>query len=146
MARGFPLWTPSVANVNAQLAGANLQVIDNAVAVQRVNSPISTIVAQCAASFYDAYFSVPSPGPVSLVLPGPIVWVVGIRNISGTNTISITGTPSGGAAWASPYVLVPNGLFLTMATFASNPGSGGFSAISLAASGANTFAEIFLAA
>src|SRR5712692_9964941 len=103
-----------MANLNAQLVGANLQVIDNTASIQRVNSPIASIVAQASASFYDAYFSVPNPGPTSLVLPGATVWVVAIRNLSGANNISITLTPTGGAAWASPYVLVPSGLFLTM--------------------------------
>ena len=135
-----------MANLNAQLAGANLQLIDNAVSVQRVNSPVATIVAQTAAAFYDPYFLVANPGPAALTLPGATVWVLSIKNLSGTNTISITITPQGGAAWASPYVLVPNGIFLTMATFATNPGSGGFSALSLGASGANTFAEIYMAA
>jgi hypothetical protein len=135
-----------MANANAQLAGANLQIIDNSNSVQRVNSPITTIVAQTNATFYDTYFLVASPGPASLTLPGATVWVLSIKNLSGSNTISITLTPTGGAAWASPYVLVPNGIFLTMATFSTNPGSGGFTALSLGASGANTYAEIFMAA
>lgn len=145
-ARGPCLPGCLIANVNAQLAGANVQVIDNAAAVQRVNSPIATVVAQVAASFYDAYFFVNNVASVTLVLPGTTVWVFYIRNLSGTNTISITGTPAGGAPWASPYVLVPAGIFLTMATYATNPGSGGFTAITIQASGAGTYAEIMLSA
>lgn len=135
-----------MANLNAQLQGANLQVIDNAVSVQRVNSPIATIVAQCAASFYDAYFAVANPGPTTLVLPGTTVWNIAIRNLSGANTISVTLTPTGGAPWASAYVIAPNGLFLTMVPFATNPGAGGFTACSIGTNGAGTFAEIFMAA
>ena len=135
-----------MANLNAQLVGANLQVIDNTASVQRVNSPIASLVAQCAASFYDAYFPVPNPGPVSLVLPGTTVWVIAIRNLSGANNVSVTLTPAGGAPWISPYVLVPTGLLLTIASFSSNPSAGGFTAVSLSASGASTFAEIFMAA
>lgn len=135
-----------MANINAQLASANIQVIDNAASIQRVNSPIATILAQVAASFYDAYFLVPNAAPVSLVLPAATVWVVFIRNISGTNTVSVTATPAGGAAWTSPLVLVPNSIFLYMATFATNPGAGGLTAISIQSSGATTYAEILLAA
>lgn len=135
-----------MANLNAQLAGANIQVIDNSVSVQRVNSPIATIVAQTSAAFYDPYFLVANPGPSAVTLPGTTVWVLYIRNLSGTNTISITLTPAGGSAWASPYVLVPSGIFMTMATFSSNPASGGFTALSLGSSGANTFAELFMSA
>lgn len=135
-----------MANNNVQLAGANVQVIDNASSIQRVNSPIATVVAQTAATFYDPYFLVANPGPSALTLPGATVWNVFIRNISGSNTISVTATPQGGAAWASPYVMPPNSVFLIMATFASNPGAGGISALSLGSSGANTFAEIMLSA
>lgn len=132
-------------NVNAQLAGANLQVIDNAASTQRVNSPIATLVAQASASFYDAYFAVTNGAPTAIVLPATTVWTIAIRNLSGANTITIIGTPTGGAAWASGYVLVPSGLFLTIASYSTNPGSGGFTAISLGSSGASTFAEVFIA-
>jgi hypothetical protein len=135
-----------MANVNVQLAGASLQVIDNAASTQRVNSPITTIVGQVTASFYDAYFLVPNPGPVSLVLPAATVWNVVIRNINATNTISITATPTGGAPWASPLVLAPNSIFIYMATYSSSPAAGGVTAISIGSNGANTYAEILLAA
>ncbi len=135
-----------MSNLNAQLAGANLQLVDNVASVQRVNSPIATIVAQTTAGFYDPYYLVTNPGPAAVGLPAATVWVLSIKNLSGANTISITLTPTGGAAWASPYVLAPNGLFLTMATFASNPAAGGFTALSLGASGAGTYAEIFMSA
>ena len=135
-----------MANVNVQLASAALQIIDNAASIQRVNSPITTIIGQVNAAFYDPFILIPNPGPLSLVMPAAVVWLVVIRNTNGTNTISITGTPAGGAAWASPYVLPPNGIFLTMATFASNPAAGGFSAISVSSNGANTYAEVLLAA
>lgn len=134
-----------MANINAQLAGANLQVIDNAASTQRVNSPIATLVAQATASFYDAYFAVTNGAPTAITLPAATIWTVGIRNLSGANNITIIGTPATGVAWASGYVLVPSGLFLTIASYSTNPGAGGFTAISIGASGAGTFAEIFLA-
>jgi hypothetical protein len=135
-----------VSNLNAQLSGANLQLIDNVLAIQRVNSPIATIVAQTAVAYYDPYYLVNTPTIVTVNMPATVVWVLSIKNLSGTNTISIQLTPQGGSAWTSPYVLVPNGLFLTMATFSSNPGSGGFSGIAIGASGVNTYAEILMSA
>jgi hypothetical protein len=135
-----------MANINFQLSGASLQVIDNTATVQRVNSPIATIVGQVAATFYDPYILIPNPGPVVLTLPGAIIWQVYVRNINATNTISITATPAGGAAWASPLVLAPNSVFLYMATYSANPAAGGITALSLGASGATTFAEVALAA
>jgi len=135
-----------MANVNVQLSGGSIQVIDNAATVQRVNSPIATIVGQVTASMYDAYFFVPNPGPVSLTLPATTVWNVYVRNINSTNTISVTGTPAGGGAWASPLILAPNAIFIYMATFAANPAAGGLTAITLGSNGANTYAEVMLAA
>lgn len=135
-----------MANINAQLAGANLQVIDNAASIQRVNSPISTLVAQATANAYFPYLLVPSGGPLSLVLPASPCWTLAVRNISGSATISIIITPNGGAAWISPYVLVASGLFLTIVNYSTNPSAGGFTAVTLQASAATTYAEVLLAA
>lgn len=135
-----------MANVNVQISSAALQAVDNAASLLRVNSPLATVIAQVNACFYDPFILIPNPGPLVLTLPAATCWFVWILNKSGANSISITGTPAGGAAWASPYVLVPNGLFVTAATFASNPSSGGFSAISVASSAGGTYAEILLAA
>jgi hypothetical protein len=135
-----------LANVNVQLVSGVLQVIDNAASTQRVNSPIASVIAQAAACFYDPYILIPTPGPIILVLPATTIWTVYVRNISGANSISITGTPTGGSAWASPYVLPPTSVFYVGATYASNPAVGGFTAISLSSSAANTYAEVLLAA
>jgi hypothetical protein len=135
-----------VANLNVQLSGATLQVLDNSVSVQRVNSPIATPVAQVTADGYYSYYLVANPGPASVVLPAATVWTVFVRNISGSNTISITLTPTGGAAWGSPYVLAPSGIFLSIVSYSTNPSAGGFTAMSLGSSGAGTYAEILLAA
>jgi hypothetical protein len=134
------------ANVNVQLVGGSIQVVDNAASTVRVNSPIAAIVAQATACFYDAYILIPNGAPLSLVLPAATVWTIYVRNISSANNISIVGTPQGGAAWASPYVLAPVGTFYTSVNYASNPSAGGFSAITLQASAATTYAEVLLAA
>jgi hypothetical protein len=88
----------------------------------------------------------PTPGTVSLVLPAATVWTVYIRNISGANTISVTLTPTGGSAWASPYVIAPVGVFYTSVNYSSNPSAGGFTTCTLTSSAAGTYAEILLAA
>jgi len=133
-------------NLNAVLTGGTLQLVDNAAATIRVNSPITTVTGQVASSFYDLYYLVANPGPAAVTLPAATIWQVAIRNISGTNTISVTATPAGGAAWASALIIPPNGWFIYMATYSTNPGSGGITALSLGSSGANTYAEILLAA
>ena len=135
-----------MANINAQLAGANLQVIDVAASVQRVNSPISTIIAQATASFYDAYLLVPNASPLSLVLPASPCWTFFIRNISSANTVSVILTPNGGSAWVSPYVLPPSSVFMVIANYSSNPSAGGFTAASIQSSATATYAEVLLAA
>ncbi len=135
-----------MSNVNAQLAGANVQVIDNTASVQRVNSPIATLVAQATACIYEPYILVNNAAPTVLTLPASPCWTLFVRNISSSNNISITITPNGGAAWISPFVLVPAGIFLTIPNYASNPSGGGFTAVSLQASATATYAEVLLAA
>lgn len=135
-----------MANLNVQLAGANLQIIDNTASIQRVNSPIATILAQTAAAFYDPYLAIANPGPAVLGMPGATVWVWAVRNLSGANTVSLTATPTGGAAWASALVLPPNGMIICMATYSSSPAAGGITALSIGTNGAGTFVEILLAA
>lgn len=134
-----------MANLNVQLTGGALQVIDNTGNIQRVNSPIPTILAAVSASFYEPYFQVNIAGQ-NLSLPGATVWVVAIRNLSGAATITVICTPAGGAAWANGLVLVPGQQFMYFAPFASNPASGGVTTINVAASANGTPAEILLAA
>lgn len=135
-----------MANLNIQLSGATLQVIDNAASVQRVNSPLTALVGQVSSSYYNPYYLVANPGSANFPIPLPQIWQVWIRNISSANTISITCTPFSGAPWATPLVLVPNGLFVYMATYSANPSTGGIGALSLTSSGAATYAEILVAA
>jgi len=132
-------------NVNAQLVGATVQVVDNAANVYRVNSVITTLVAQATAAYYDPYALVPT-GSTALTLPAATVWTLYLRNISASNTISLILTPSGGSAWASPYILPPTSILCVVANYSSNPTAGGFTAASWLASASNTYAEILLAA
>jgi hypothetical protein len=135
------------ANINAQLAAANLQVIDNTASVQRVNSPIATIVAQATAFMYDGYMLIPTAAPLSLPLPASPCWTLFVRNISGTNNVSVIVTPNGGVAWTSPYVIVPTSVFLVIANYSTNPAAGGFTAVTLQSSGTGpNYAEVLLAA
>lgn len=135
-----------MANLNVQIAGATVQIIDNSVSVIRVNTPIANVVGQVSASIYDAYYLVTNPGPAAFGLPAATVWTVYIRNISGTNSVSVVLTPAGGTAWTSPYVMPPNSIFYIGASYSSNPASGGFTAMSLGSSGAGTYAEVMVSA
>lgn len=134
-----------MANLNVQLTGAALQVIDNTGSIQRVNSPLTTLVAQVAASFYEPYFQV-GVGATALSLPGATIWVAAVHNLSGSANITVTCTPAGGVAWANGLILVPGAIFIYWAPFSSNPAAGGVTAISLQASAGATPAEILLAA
>lgn len=132
-------------NVNVQLTGGAIQVVDNAANIYRVNSTIATLIAQATAAFYDPYALVPT-GSTALSLPAAQVWTLYVRNISSSNSVSLTLTPQGGSAWASPYVIAPLGIFCTIVNYSSNPTVGGFSAVSWLASASSTYAEILLAA
>lgn len=132
-------------NINVQLVGGSLQVVDNTANVYRVNSTIASLIAQATVAYYDPYVSVPTAS-TALALPSTTIWVLYIRNISASNTISIALTPTGGSAWSSPYVIAPTGVFCTIVSYTSAPSVGGFTAASWSASAASTYAEILLAA
>ena len=134
-----------MANLNSQITGAALQVIDLTGNIQRVNSPIPTLAASVTASFYDSYFQV-NIAAQNLPLPAATVWCVAIRNLSGAATITVICTPTGGAAWANGLILVPGQWFVYYAPFTSNPAAGGITNINVAASANATPAEILLAA
>lgn len=131
-------------NLNVQVSGASLQIIDNTGNVQRVNSPLSTLTAQVTASFYEPYLQI-GVGNTSLTLPATTIWVAYVRNLSGANNVTVTCTPAGGAAWVNGIILVPTAVFMYWAAFSSNPAAGGVTAITLTASGANTPVEVMLA-
>lgn len=133
-----------MANNNIQLSGASLQIIDTAASVTRVNSAIATLIAQTGASLYDAYLTVNNVN-LNVALPAATCFNLYIRNTSGANTISVTLTPNGGVAWASPLVLPPSFCFLYLGTYASNPASGGFTALTLLASANGTPVELLVA-
>jgi hypothetical protein len=133
-----------VSNLAVQISGASLQVIDNTAQLVRINTVVATMVASATASFYESYFQV-GAGSTSLVLPVSPVWAVYIKNLHASNTVSVTCTPTGGNAWVSPIVLPAGGVFMYWVPYASNPATGGFSVISLQASGAATPVEILLA-
>ena len=129
-----------MANINVQLIGASLQVVDNTGTVTRVNSNLGVLLFAGTSSFYDSYYQV-GTSPVSLTLPGTTVQVLYVRNLHATQTVTVTATPSGGAS-VTLGVLQPGGL-----VFYLNPGttSGGYTAVSLSASGPSTPVELLLA-
>jgi len=138
-----------MSNINAQAAGITLQVIDNTNSVQRINSPIATILAQATASFYDSYFQVTATtyGTAQAVsLPAATVYFVWIKNLHATNNLSVIGTVTGGAAWPSGSVpiVAGGGVFAYLLNYSAAPANG-FIAISLFASASPTPCEILVA-
>lgn len=103
--------------------------------ITNLNNP--TLAA--TVSFYDSFFQV-GPTPTTVNLPAATVWVVYVKNLDPTATITVTFTPAGGAA--ETCVLVPGGLFLY---FQPSEGAGGITALTLTASGGTISAEVLAA-
>lgn len=132
-----------MANNNIQLSGAALQIVDTTASVTRVNSTIATLIAQTNASTYEAYLLL-TAAPLNVGLPATTCWNLYVRNTSGSATINVTLTPSGGSAWVSPLVLPPSFVLLSLGSYAANPAAGGFTALTLSAS-ANAYVELMVA-
>lgn len=132
-----------MANVNVQLNGASIQVLDQN-NVFRVNSPVGQVTLPGNTAFYDSFLSVAtSPGTV-LTLPATTVWVVYVNNLSGSLNLTVQLTVAGGvqiSAVNSP-VLMPGAVFMYW-----NPveNSGGITGVTLIGS-ATCPAEVLLAA
>ena len=136
-------------NINVQAAGVTLQIIDNAGSIQRLNSPISNLLAQATVAFYDSYFQVTATTygtAQALSLPATTVYFVWIRNLHATNTLSVIGTVTGGVAWpvGSVPILAGGGVFAYLMNYSAAPANG-IIALSVFASASPTPAEILIA-
>jgi hypothetical protein len=136
-------------NINVSLLGALWQVIDNSVALARVNSSIGTVTLAASEATHIDYLPIAGGGTV-LTLPAATIWVLAIRNLGGTNAtpagnITVQAQPTGGAlpsAVNSPQV-VPGGVYIYWNAAET---AGGLIAVTLVASVANTPVEILMAA
>lgn len=137
-------------NIAISLVGAIWQVIDNAVAIARVNSSQGTITLNGSEATHIDYLPIAAGAGTALSLPNATIWVLGIRNLGGINAtpagnITVQAQATGGAlptAVNSP-VLVPGGEFLYWNTAET---AGGIVAVTLVASIANTPVELIMAA
>jgi hypothetical protein len=134
-----------MANINVTLNSASLQVLDLTTNAFRVNSSIGTITLLATASFYDAYFQAAAGAGSVVSLPAATVWFVYVKNLHLTQSLTVQLTVAGGAqiSAANSPILTPGGVFMY-----ANPGeaSGGITGVTLIGSGANTSAEVLLAA
>lgn len=131
-----------MSNLNVQLSGAVIQVVDNTGAITRASSLVGTLLTQATAAMYDAYFQV-GTSPISMALPATTIWVAFVRNQSLTATVTVTVTPTGQAT--SAIILVPGAVYMYWAPYSAAPATGGITALSLTASALATPVEILLA-
>ena len=138
------------ANININLAGIILQVIDNAVAASRVNSNIGTLTLAGSEATHIDYLPIASGAGTVLALPAATIWALVVRNLGGINAtpagnITIQKQAVGGAlptAVNSP-VIPPGGIDVYFCTAET---AGGLIAVTLVASVANTPVEILMGA
>lgn len=132
----------------------NLSVLLNATlsATDTTLSPSATIITRNLNNpqlingltvFYDPFFQATAGGS-AVSLPSPpapaTVWVVFVKNLDAAANLTVTFTPTGGAA--ETLVLVPGGVFLY---FNPTEGSGGITSLTLTASAGTINTEVFVA-
>lgn len=135
----------SANTVNVQLASATVQVLDQATNTFRVNSPIGTLTLSATGATYDTFVLINNGAGTVLDLPGATVWVVYVKNLDPTATLTVQAQPLGGAlpsAVNSP-VLLPGGVYIYWNTAET---AAGIVAVTLVSSLGNSAAEILLAA
>jgi hypothetical protein len=138
------------ANINVNLSGVVLQVIDNAIATARVNSSVGTIGLPGSEATHIDYMPINNGIGLAVTLPAPTIWVLFVRNLGGINgtpvgNITVQTAVVGGAlvsAQNSPVVL-PGGVYIYWQPTES---AGGIISVNLVASVNNVPAEILMAA
>lgn len=134
-----------MANINVSLNSASIQVLDQASNLFRVNSVVGTITLAATASFYDAYLQAGSGAGTVLTLPAAQIWVVYVKNLHASQTLTVQLTVIGGVqiSAANSPILPPGGVFMYW-----NPveTAGGITGVTLIGSAGNTSAEVLLAA
>lgn len=130
-----------MANVNAILANATIQVFDTITSTVRVNSPLGNLVLPASNSTYYSDFPVNTNSQV-LTLVNTTIWACLVRSWA-TNSVNISLgiQPTGGLN--STFILAPGGVFAYWQT--QEPSGTGLQQVSLQTSSGSGVVEILLA-
>jgi hypothetical protein len=127
------------ANLNVVL-NVTLQAVDNTANVTPVNSAASGITLGATVIAYDRYFQVGTTA-TTFNLPGTTAWFLYVRNL-GTNVVTVTYTPTGGAAQSIDVCPVTNGQGGVFLYFNTVETGKGITAVTLTAASATTPCEV----
>ncbi len=135
-----------MANVNANLLSALLQIFNTTTNLFEANAQLPTVSLPATVAFYESFFQVAAGGGTVVPLPLSPTWfaVVLNRNAGGGAQISVRHTASGGAqiAAADSLQLNPGGIWVY-----ANPTetTGGLTGLTLISSAATSQALVALA-
>ena len=131
-------------NINCVLDSASVQVIDTVTNTYRVNSAIGSITLAANEASYQSFAPIATAG-TALTLPAATIWVVYVKNLDPTATLTVQVQPTGGAlpSAANSPLLPPGGVYIYWAPLET---SGGIIAVTLKSSAGPTAAEVLLAA
>jgi hypothetical protein len=112
-----------------------------------INVSLQGIVLASSQIFYDQFVPCPTTGFVVPSIPGGSAFDVYVRNLSLTNVLNVTLTPTGGSAFTVALNFATSssttgGIFMVWGT---TQAVGGFSALTLTGVGATVPAELYLA-
>ena len=134
-----------MANVNAILDAASVQIVDIATNTYRVNSPVGDITLAATKAAYESYFNVAGGAGTALSLPAATIWFLYVKNLDTTANLTVQFQATGGSlnSAANSEILTPGGVKIY-----ANPseGAGGIIAVTLISSVGSTAAEILMAA
>ena len=132
-------------NLNSVL-GLTIATINLAQNQTNINISLQGVALASSQIFYDQYAPCPTTGLV-VPIPGGTAFDVYVRNLSLTNVLNVTLTPSGGSAFTVTLNFAASssttgGIFMVWGT--TNTGVG-FTALTLTGVGATVPAEVYLA-
>lgn len=126
-------------NLNVQVNSV-LQVIENSSSTAIVNFNFSPTALGATASFFDAYFQVPTTGATPSLPSATVYWFL-VVNKDATANITLAFTPTGGSS--ETVVLTPGGFLMYGLNSES---AGGITAMTLTSSAGTISALVLLAA
>jgi hypothetical protein len=132
-------------NLNSIL-GLTIATVNVSQNQSTINVSLQGVQLASSQIFYDQYAPCPTTGLV-IPIPGGTAYDVYVRNLSLTNVLNVTLTPTGGSAFTVALNFAASssttgGIFLVWGTTES---SGGFTAMTLTGVSATVAAEVYLA-